>query len=297
MKRISIVLTALCIAAALYSLDFQNADDLHEKGDYGTEFDLLQNMLYDSSNNSEKAEVFWRMARARLELTELVERDGGSKEEILDGFQSGVNLAEDAIKEDSSNYLAYFWHSANLGRWGQTKGILDSLDKAKPMRDDLEKAINANPGHSASWRVLGMLYCQVPGIISFGDKDAAVSLGRKSVDTREEADDFENHFELAKILAARDWSASKRNKSLSKKEQKFNKETNLLEKHFYYEGILDFDNTPGYAYMPLKEMSDMEEAKALLEWVDRQLKRLPNKQPGDYQLMDDVKLELDSLNG
>lgn len=279
----------------LSAVDFSAADDLHVKGDYQEAISLLSGMLDDGLSGSDTAEVCWRLARAQMELTDIMKRDGGDKDAVLAGFEQGIAYAERGIQADPESYLSFFWRSANTGKWGQTKGILDSLDKAKPMRDDLEKAININPSHGESWKVLGMLYSQVPGMISFGDKDAAVSLGRKSVDSRDAADDFDNHFELAKILIARDWSASKRTKALDKKRARFQKETNLLDKHFYYEGILDFNSVPAYSYRSLAELSDKEEALELLTWVKAQIERLPNKKASDYRVLEDVNGELQAL--
>ena len=47
------------------------------------------------------------------------------------------------------------------------------------------KALAANPDRSDAYYVLGQLYRELPGVISFGNVDAAVSFGRKAVDLRE----------------------------------------------------------------------------------------------------------------
>ena len=297
MKKLLII--GLSIAAlgmsALWAIDFQTVDDQYDKGSYNDALQSLSSMLNQNLSDKDEAEVYWRLSRVQMEITDLLNREGGEKSEVLAGFEKGIEYANDGILADPANYLTYFWRSANTGKWGQSKGILDSLDKAKPMRDDLERSVNLNPRHGESWKVLGMLYSQVPGIISFGDKDAAVSLGRKSVDSRDAADDFDNHYELAKILAARDWSSSKRNRSLAKKKKEFEKETNLLDKHFYYEGVVDFNSAPSYTDTPLKDLSDKEEAVDLLNWVKAQIERLPNKQESDYRLLTDVQTELEDL--
>jgi tetratricopeptide (TPR) repeat protein len=96
-------------------------------------------------------------------------------------YDEGMTFADRAIEADPSNNLGYYWKASNLGRWGETRGILSSLNQAKPMRDLLEQSIERDSDHWDSYYVLGLLYARVPGgIISFGNTDYAVSLGRKA---------------------------------------------------------------------------------------------------------------------
>jgi tetratricopeptide (TPR) repeat protein len=163
------------------------------------------------------------------------------------------------------------------------KGILNALAKAKPMRDLLHQALVAEPDHADSYYVLGQLYEQVPGGLSFGDKDYAVSLGRKAVELHErqveagleEEINYDFYTELAKHLWARNSSSSRRMREQRRIAGKYASITDPMEKNFYYE-----------AAVTLGDMSDREEALQLINRVVRELERLPgrtNSQNDDLQ--------------
>ena len=139
--------------------------------------------------------------------------------------------------------------------------------------------------------MLGQLYEQVPGGISFGDKDWAVSLGRKAVDLRavqvrageEEELVYDYYTELAKHLWERNWNAGKRQKEQAKKAAQFAAKTDPLEKNCYYEGSLS-----------LKDQSDREEARELLGWTIGELQALPRRTQGEE---DDLQEALELQSG
>jgi hypothetical protein len=115
----------------------------------------------------------------------------------------------------------------------------------------------------------------VPGPpLSFGDKDWAVSLGRKSVDLRaeqvsagqEEELNYDFYTELGKHLWDRNWSAARRLKEQQKKEAPYAAKSDPLEKNFYYETVVT-----------LKDVSDRQEALELVSWAAQQLQDLPQR--------------------
>ncbi len=139
------------------------------------------------------------------------------------------------------------------------------LMKAKPMRDLLQTALSIYPGHAASYYVLGIMYERVPGWpLSFGDNDYAVSLARKSIDAnraeieagKEDEVKLTYHIELARHLHARDWSEKKRTREHGKKAERYRETNAILEKSFYYEGVVD-----------IPEMDDGQEAVEVMRWV------------------------------
>ena len=191
MKRLGIFLALLLIIVPLGMADFQDildrVDQLHEAEKYEQTKSLIESSLAEATSGDQRAELHWRLARAWLNLGDEAEDSGTQGEALLAYFESGEAEAQKAIEADPNNHLGYYWKSANIGRWGQVKGILNSLFKAKPMRDLLQQAVAVEPEHADSYYVLGQLFEQVPGFpMSFGDKDYAVSLGRKSLDLQEQ---------------------------------------------------------------------------------------------------------------
>jgi hypothetical protein len=250
------------------------ADALHDQGAYADAVKLLLESVPSASGGKEQAELYWRAARDTLEVGDLAEKAGKPRDEILAVFTTGEGYADKAIAADPGNDLGYYWKSANVGRWGQVKGILNALSKAAPMRDLLVKELSINPERADPYYVLGELYREVPGWpASFGNLDAAVSLGRRAVDTRqrqvqqgvEKEMDYNFATELAKTLYKRNWTAAARIAEQKKKAAKLAAAASPLEKGSLYE-----------ASVTLSGQSDREEAKALAQWVAAQLEKLPS---------------------
>jgi len=295
MRRIAIVcfLVGFSLAAAHADLaeTLRKVDDLHDAGSYAQAVQILEGALPGAGSGAEKAEILWRMARSTLSLGDDSDDAKAPVADTLKLFEKGEAYATQAIEADPQNAYAYYWKGSNIGRWGQVKGILDSLFKAAPMRDLLEKTVNILPDYSDSYYVLGQLYDQVPGIISFGNMDYAVSLGRKSVDLRVQEVNtgakkflsYDYYTELAKHLWKRGWSASQRLSEQKGKKARAASAKSTMERSFYYEGGVE-----------LKNVSDKEEAKAMLQWTIAELAKMSNRKPGDD---DDLKEAREVLKG
>ena len=279
MKRLGTILALLLIIVPLGLADFQEildrVDQLHEEETYEQTKSLIESSLAEAKSGAEKAELHWRLARAWLNLGDEAEDSGTAEGALLAYFESGEAEAQKAIDADANNHLGYYWKSANIGRWGQVKGILNSLFKAKPMRDLLQQAVAVEPEHADSYYVLGQLFEQVPGFpVSFGDKDYAVSLGRKSLDLHEQQvkagieDEINYDFytEMAKHLWERNYTAARRAREQGRKKNKYQSISDPMEKNFYYE-----------AAVTLEGDSDREEALELINWVIRELKGLSGR--------------------
>ncbi|MCK5154150.1 MAG: hypothetical protein KAQ93_07295 [Spirochaetales bacterium] len=294
MKKILLLLMVLFLSVSLFAgnAKMDEADKLHENAGYDAEFKLLEGELASAGNNNDKSEILWRMSRAALAITDQLERDGASKNELLSEFKIAWDYATKSLSFNSDNYNAYYWRAANIGRWGQTKGILDSLFKADDMRDDLERAVNSNPNHGDSYHVLGMLYDSVPGIISFGNKAYAVSLARKAVDNQDEPDrpyDYAYYLELAKHLWNRKWKESKRISEQRKEKGKFESKSSQMEKNWFYDGLVNLSKATAYSSSGIKNMSDREEAVIILNWMLVELNKLNDKKPGDFDDIEEAK--------
>jgi len=270
--------------------DLQKADELHKAFKYTEEKEFLLKAENNAKTSEQKAEIYWRLARVTLELGDKAEDEGAEKKNILAIFDKGEEYAEKAIQEDPDNYVAYFWKSANIGRWGQVKGILDSLFKADPMKKLLTKAIKINPEHADSFYVLGELYDELPGFpISFGNMDYAVSFGRLSVHLNQkqvkegsiERKYYNYYIKLAKHLHKRNWSEKKRAKNQAGKKNKYNKAKPGLKKYARFEGTLN-----------IKAISDREEAKDIINITISELKAVENPtKTNEDDLKDAIDLE------
>jgi tetratricopeptide (TPR) repeat protein len=290
-KRLALILGILVAAAVLLPAEvtatLERADALNDDGAHEQARAVLEDALGRAGSGAEKAEVLWRLARAWLNIGEDAEERGAGTSELLGFYEKGERMAVQATEADPRSHLGYYWQSANIGKWGQTKGIMNALAKAKPMRDLLQKALSLNPEHADSYYVLGQLYEQVPGFpISFGDKGYAVSLGRKSVDLREAQVRsgrekelvYDYYTELAKHLWERNWSASRRSREQKQMMSGFSKAGEPMEKNSYYE-----------ATVALKNLSDREEALELLTRVVRDLESMSRRTDGQNDDLEEAK--------
>jgi hypothetical protein len=264
------------------------ADSLHDKGMYAEARKLLIDSVASAASAKDQAELYWRAARETLELGDIAEKAKKPQAEVLDLFTLGQEYADKAIAADPQNDLGYYWKSSNIGRWGQVRGILNSLFKAGPMRELLVKDLSVNADRSDAYYVLGQLYRELPGVISFGNVDAAVSLGRKAVDLREaqvrsgvEKDLVYNFAtELAKSLYKRNWSASQRTSDQKGKAAKLASATTPWDKAMYYESSVT-----------LRNVSDRDEARSLAQWVVAEIEKRESRTAAndkDYQKAKDV---------
>lgn len=267
-KRYVILLTVTLLMGHSVFAQLQSAldgaDAAYEEDDYEESIAILEEALTEADDGAEEAELYWRLSRATLSLGDRRKDAGAEEDLLLPIFEEGERYADRAIEADSRNHLGYYWKAANIGRWGQAKGILNSLFKAAPMRDLLTEAIELEPEHADSYYVLSQLYAQVPGLISFGNSDYAVSLARRALDLHGEQlasgqeDERREGYDvkLAAALIGRDWNARKRNREQDGKAEAYRDAESELERGFYYEGIVE-----------IPRASDEEEARSVLDAV------------------------------
>lgn len=268
MKRHVILgLLALFVLAPVFAQlteRLEEADEAWRNDEFEESVSILEDALSRAGSGAEEAEVYWRLSRATLGIGDQRRDAGAGEEELLPIFEEGEAQADEAIAADPGNHLGYFWKAANIGRWGQVKGILNSLFKAAPMRDLLVEAINREPEHAESYYVLSQLYEKVPGLLSFGDANYAVSLARRSIALHEEqlasgeAEERREGFyvKLAAALISRDWNERRRDREQSGKAEAFRNADSELERGFHFEGTVS-----------IPDSSDEEEARMLLEEV------------------------------
>ncbi|MFW5694900.1 MAG: hypothetical protein ACOCYB_07010, partial [Alkalispirochaeta sp.] len=278
-------------AAAQSADDLERVDEILEEERPEAAIEALEDILSGSTGAS-RAEVLWRLSSATLMLGDQRDDAGAGDDELLAIYEDGEAHGEAAIEADPDNARGYFWASANIGRWGQTKGVLNSLFRAPDMRDLLTEAVTQDPEFADSYYVLGQLYAQVPGMISFGNVEYAVSLGRKSVDLMEaelrsgERDEVNEafHIQLASHLIDRDWNSRRRSRGLRSIRSDYRNAATPVERGFYYEGAIEVPNT-----------DDAGEAEEILTESIRRLEAIADPAPSDTRRLEEARELLDSL--
>ncbi len=297
---LTVTLAMVMAAGSLFAQDGQGdiesalarIDDMIDAEEPQRAMSELESMQSQASTPSVRGEILWRMASATLMHGDQRKDAGAGDNELLEIYARGEEYGKRAVEADPANPLGYYWQSANIGRWGQTKGVLNSLFRAPDMRDLLTETIRRDPDHAESYYVLGQLYAKVPGMISFGNVEYAVSLARKSVDLMEaeltsgEREERNEAFyvQLASHLADRDWNRRRRDRERDSMRESYNGAKGALEKGFYYEGIADI---PG--------RDDEAEAREILEEVIRRLERTASPTPSERRQLTEARELLSEL--
>jgi len=178
MKRI--LLCAVLFVTALSALDerLKKADyyydNRHKDSGYSIKaLNLCKEVL---SENSSDAHALWRMAR----LYCLFGDNKTSKSDKLARYETARGYAERAKAANSALAEGHFWYGVALGRIGQTKGVLNSLNLAGPVKKSFEKALSINPKFTPAMDGLAAWYFEVPGFAG-GDLDKSISYLKKGL--------------------------------------------------------------------------------------------------------------------
>lgn len=263
MKRIALLIAliaAVPIQAA--ALDFSKVDEQFKRGEYTQSNNGLESMLKTASSPSDKAEVYWRLSRNCL----IVGQFETTKEGKRNWFNKGIEYASSGIEANPSNPDCYMWHSANVGRECQTHNLMEQASAVPSITADLEKILNTLglKNYSAAWQALAEMYYAHP----FKSTDSAINFARKAATCIPKDELRLTTYEFfARIMAERDWSASKRTSEASKNAGKFAHGTNNIDRTAFLDGGLGASHKPVWATKTLGSMSDREEALAVINYA------------------------------
>lgn len=135
-----------------------------------------------SADQAEKAELFYKQSAA----TYYVGTKAKSKNEKKRIHEIGYEQAKKAINilktiadgDDETLALAHFYYGANLGKYGEAKGIIASLSRVGELKEHMAaiKALDmVDVEEYGANRILGRLFFKVPGAFG-GDKDKSEEL-------------------------------------------------------------------------------------------------------------------------
>ena len=113
----------------------------------------------------------------------------------LAAFGRGRDLGKLALEIAPRSEDAHVWYALNLGRWGQTKGMMRSLFLLPTIREELDTIFSINPRSVRGHALAGNLFFELPGMLG-GDRKKAEEHFRKGI----EADP---HFTVLRLDLAR----------------------------------------------------------------------------------------------
>jgi tetratricopeptide (TPR) repeat protein len=85
-------------------------------------------------------------------------------EQKLAAYEQGKDAARRAIDLAPRSAMAHLFYGINLGRWGQTRGILRSLFLLPEMRETIRQTLELGPRLPAAYALAGNVDYEVPGL-------------------------------------------------------------------------------------------------------------------------------------
>jgi tetratricopeptide (TPR) repeat protein len=104
-----------------------------------------------------------------------------STEEKLEAYDRGRQAAQRAIELAPKSAAARFWYGTNMGRWGQTRGVLRSLFLLPAVKEAMQTALELDPSYAPAYALGGTIYYEVPGFAG-GDLNRSEALFRKGLE-------------------------------------------------------------------------------------------------------------------
>lgn len=291
MKKIGALILIGVIATGMIfaALDFTAVDALYDSEQYAANKSELLRMRSQASTAEDEAQVLWRLARVMVGIGDALDKK--DKDGRFAAYEEGEEYANLSIARYPIAY-AYHWKASNIGRWGQTKGPLNALGKAKGMLEDLTMVVNHFniDDYTDTWYVLSSLYNELPGSpLSFGNNNWAISYMRRSMDTLEPHKLYPALYKkLAEELWSRNWNANKRGKELAKMQSNWQKGGTNLERYRFYEGKDGGKTQPFYSSVTLDRMTDRQEAEMVLAYLEAKAKVFSPIWPSDYRDLEEV---------
>jgi tetratricopeptide (TPR) repeat protein len=82
--------------------------------------------------------------------------------EKLRVFKNGIKMAKKAVELAPDDPDAHFFYVANLGSWGETRGVLKSLFLLPEIKKELRLILKLDPDHVYALGMNGLLYYKIP---------------------------------------------------------------------------------------------------------------------------------------
>ncbi len=120
--------------------------------------DILQGVL---DSEPENVRALYELSKVYYQLGDEAEK----KDEKLKLYNAGKEYSKKAKKLDDNSADAHFWYVVNLGRIGQTKGVLHSLGSVPEIKKEIDKILDIDSTHTGALDVKAMLYYELPGLL------------------------------------------------------------------------------------------------------------------------------------
>lgn len=104
-----------------------------------------------------------------------------TSEEKLEAYERGRQAAKRAVELNPKSAPARFWYGTNIGRWGQTKGIMRSLFLLPAVKEAMQTALDLDPSFAPAYALGGNIFYEVPAFVG-GDLERSETMFRKGLE-------------------------------------------------------------------------------------------------------------------
>lgn len=139
----------------------------------GKSRDILENII---ENEPENVRALYELSKVYYQLGDGAEK----KDEKLRLYNTGKEYGKKAKKVDDNSADAHFWYMVNLGRIGQTKGVLHSLGSVPEMKKEIDKVLEIDSTHTGALDVKAMFYYELPGLLG-GNLNKSIEALNKAI--------------------------------------------------------------------------------------------------------------------
>ncbi|MBI5366608.1 MAG: tetratricopeptide repeat protein [Planctomycetes bacterium] len=168
MKR-TLLLTALLLLFSTASVFAQAekamkaGDELYAKRDQGGNAQKAVEEYQKALGINEKlVDAYWKIGKCYYWIGEQ-ESDSGKKQAA---FREGIDMVKLGVQLDEKSAACHFWLGVLYGKFGEAKGIAQSLDLVDPIKQEMEtvRKLDEKFEGAGCWRVLGRLNYKLPSI-------------------------------------------------------------------------------------------------------------------------------------
>jgi len=190
MKSFLLILSSIFLFTAQQDLQEQLAksDQLFNSFNNKAAYNLLLDIQKKYPNN---AEVLWRLSRVVYHIADHMPTSTGSEKDAqLAEYQKAFSYADEAVKADPKNSMAYTYRAVANGKIALFKGVFSVSGIVNSVREDCEKAISLDPNNAIAYYVLVRTHAKLaekpkmfrwPLGLAWGNIDDAIKFYNKAV--------------------------------------------------------------------------------------------------------------------
>jgi len=142
-----------------------------------TRIDTIREELEQATKADADAENLLALAQVSFIWGDVRATTGAQR---LAAYEQGRQAAKRAMELEPKSAAAHFWYATNTARYGQTKGVVQSLFLLSAVQEEIGIIFNLDPKFTAAYALAGNVLYEVPRLLG-GDLSKAEEMFRKGL--------------------------------------------------------------------------------------------------------------------